>query len=123
MCGVNDRLDGSKPPPNPAWSGLYVLAALMLGALFLAQTMLAASAERTFLQCGLVLSGFAAMVAWARRNRTALDHMDWCDCARSRTTVRVIPSRGAGPARAGGGRARRRVEPEPAELRTEEVAP
>jgi hypothetical protein len=32
------------------------------------------------------------MVGWTRRNRTALDHLDWCGCASARVTVRVIPS-------------------------------
>ena len=86
------RPQGSKTPPRPGWSGLYAVAGLMLGALLLAQALVAAGGERTALQCGLVLGGFGAMVRWTRRNREALDHLDWCDCASSRVTVRVIPS-------------------------------
>jgi hypothetical protein len=92
MCGVNNRLEVSKTPPRPRWSGLYLLAGLMLGVLLGVQALVAAGAERTALQCGLVLAGFAAMVQWAHRNRAALDHLDWCDCASSRVTVRVISS-------------------------------
>jgi hypothetical protein len=92
MCGVNDRVEGSKTPPRPRWSRLYLLAGLMLGAMLLVQALVSAGTERTALQCGLVLGGFGSMVQWARRNRAALDHMDWCDCATSRTTVRVIPA-------------------------------
>lgn len=109
-------------PPRPGWLRLYALAALMLGALLLTQALIAASTERTGLQCGLVLGGFAAMLGWTRRNRAALDHLDWCDCASSRVTMRVIPS-AAGESRP--------VRPaaawtlghaEPAEVELEEVA-
>jgi hypothetical protein len=92
MCGVNDRLEGSKTPPRPRWGRLYLLAGLMLGVLLLVQALVSAGAERTALQCGLVLVGFGSMVQWTRRNGAALDHLDWCDCASSRVTVRVIPS-------------------------------
>ncbi len=92
MCGVNNRFEGSKTSPRPRWSALYLLAGLMLGVLLLAQALVASGAERTALQCGLVLGGFVAMGRWARHNRAALDHLDWCECASSRVTVRVIPS-------------------------------
>jgi len=92
MCGVNHRVDGSKTPPRPRWGRLYLLAGLMLGVLLLVQALVSAGAERTTLQCGLVLVGFGSMVQWTRRNGAALDHLDWCDCASSRITVRVIPS-------------------------------
>jgi len=92
MCGVNDRLDGPSRRQHPRWSALYLLAGLMLGVLLAVQGLVAAGGERTALQCGLVLAGFSAMVQWARRNRTALDHLDWCDCASQRVTMRVIAS-------------------------------
>jgi len=98
MCGVNHRVDGSKTPPRPRWGRLYLLAGLMLGVLLLVQALVSAGAERTALQCGLVLVGFGSMVQWTRRNGAALDHLDWCDCASSRITVRVIPSGGEQPA-------------------------
>ena len=46
-----------------------------------------------YLQCALVLTGFVALVHWARQNRAELDRLEWCDCASSRVTTRVIPSR------------------------------
>lgn len=93
MCGVNNRIGMSSTTLRPRWIGLYALAGLMLAVLLLVQMLVAAGGERTTLECGLVLAGFAAMVQWTRRNRTALDHLDWCECAGSRTTVRVVPSR------------------------------
>jgi hypothetical protein len=64
----------------------------MLAALATAEILVAPGAELTALRCGLVLAGFGAMVGWTRRNRAALDHLDWCGCASTRVTVRVIPS-------------------------------
>jgi len=100
MCGVNDRVEGSNSSPRPRWSRLYLLAGLMLGVLLLVQALVAAGAERTALQCGLILVGFGSMVQWTRRNGAALDHLNWCDCASSRMTVRVIQSRQPQPAHA-----------------------
>jgi hypothetical protein len=120
MC-TNEGARGSMTSPRPGWAGLYALAGLMLGALWLAQGLVTAGAERTLMQCGLVLGGFAAMVQWTRRNRAALDHLDWCECASSRVSVRVIPSGRERPARARPAPLPRRVEP--AEAPFEEVAP
>jgi len=92
MCSMTERSSGANTPPRPSWSGLYALAGLMLGALLLVQVLVAAGPELTVLECGLVLGGFVALVQWTRRNRAALDLLDWCDCASSRVTVRVIPS-------------------------------
>ena len=64
----------------------------MLAALAAVETLVAPGTELTALQCGLVVAGFGAIVGWTRRNRAALDHLDWCDCASARVTVRVIPS-------------------------------
>jgi hypothetical protein len=122
MC-TNEGARGSTTFPRPGWAGLYALAGFMLGALWLAQGLVAAGAERTLLECGLVLGGFAAMVQWARRNRAALDHLDWCDCASSRVTVRVIPSGREQPARPRPERPPRPRGAEPALTPFEEVAP
>jgi hypothetical protein len=121
MCGVNDRVEGSKTPPRPRWSRLYLLAGLMLGVLLLVQALVSAGAERTALECGLVLGGFGSMVQWTRRNRAALDHLDWCDCASSRITVRVIPSSREQPAPARYTDPPRWGAPEPVET-MEEIA-
>jgi len=95
----------------------------MLGALLLAQGLVTTSTERTLLECGLVLVGFAAMVQWTRRNRAALDHLDWCECASSRMTVRVIPSGREHAARPRPERAPRPRSAEPVESPFEQVAP
>jgi len=64
----------------------------MVGALAAVETGLGPGFTETVLECGLVLGGFAAMAVWARRNRAALHCQDWCACARTRVTMRVIPS-------------------------------
>ena len=99
MCGVSERSGRSRTLPGPRWGGLYALAGLMLAALAVVEMLVAPGAELTALRCGFVLAGFGAMVGWTRRNRTALDHIDWCECAGERVTMRVIPShrRGRGP--------------------------
>ena len=116
------RPQGSKAPPRPGWSGLYALAGLMLGALLVAQLLVAVGLERTALQCGLVLGGFAAMVHWTRCNRAALDHLDWCDCASSRVTVRMIPSGRGETARTRSVGAWKPADVEPVEATLDEVA-
>jgi len=122
MCSPSELSRGSKTSPRPAWSGLYARAGLMLSALLLAQALVATGPERTGLQCVLVLGGFVAMVQWTRRNRAALDHLDWCDCASSRVTLRVIPSGRGQLARAEGVREPALVDAEPVEANLEEVA-
>jgi hypothetical protein len=92
MCGMSERSGRSRALPRPRWGRLYALAGLLLAALAAVETLVAPGAELTALQCGLVLAGFGAIVGWTRRNRAALDHLDWCDCASARVTVRVIPS-------------------------------
>ena len=119
---MNERPQGSKTPPRPGWGELYALAGLMLGALLLVQVLVAVDVERTVLQCGLVLGGFAAMVHWTRRNRAALDRLDWCDCASSRVTMRVVPSRREEPARARHAGAARPRDAEPVETTLAVVA-
>jgi hypothetical protein len=121
MC-TKEGARGSMTPARPRWLRLYALAGLMLGALLLTQTLTAAGTERTVLQCGLVLGGFAAMVQWTRRNRAALDHLEWCDCASSRVTMRVIPSASGEPAPVRPAGAWRIGHAEPADADLEEVA-
>jgi hypothetical protein len=98
MCGVSERSGRSRALPRPGWGGLYTVAGLILTALAIAETLLAPGAELTALQCGLVVAGFGAMVGWTRRNRATFDRMDWCDCAGTRVTMRVIPSHRSGRA-------------------------
>ena len=98
MCDTTERPDRSTTATRPSWRGLYARAGLMLVALLLVQAVVARGPELVGLQCALVVAGFVAMGRWARRNRAELDHLDWCECASSRVTMRVIPSRRARPA-------------------------
>ena len=115
MCGVTERSRGSRTTPRPQWAGLYVLVMLMLAALAVVEALVSPGAKLTMLRCGLVLGGFGAMARWTRHNRAALDHLDWCDCASARVTMRLIPSRRGAPARAADART-------PVEATLEEVA-
>jgi len=89
----------------------------MLAALAVVEVLVTPGPELTALRCGLVLGGFGAMVQWTRRNRAALDHLDWCDCASELVTMRVIPSRRGEPARTAFA-----DRPTPVEATLEEVA-
>jgi hypothetical protein len=115
MCGVNDSVDRSSLRQRPRWSSLYLLAGLMLSVLLAVQAFVASGRERTALQSGLVLAGLFAMAQWARRNRAALDHLDWCDCASERVTIRVIASRREAPAFARPDDELSWIDPEPVE--------
>ena len=92
MCAVSEGSGKPRALARPGWVGLYALAGLMLAALTVSELLIAPGAELTALQCGIVVTGFGGMVGWTRRNRAALDRLDWCDCASARMTVRVIPS-------------------------------
>jgi hypothetical protein len=50
---------------------------------------------RVVLRIVLALGALAAMAIWSRANRTALDLLDWCECASRTVTVRVVLSRPA----------------------------
>src|SRR5262245_44797109 len=93
MCDTSERRARSKTVARPSWWGLYARAGLMLAALLSVQALVASGIELTTLECALVVVGFVAMARWARGNREQLDRLEWCDCASSRVTMRVIPSR------------------------------
>jgi len=71
----------------------------MLAALGVLEVVISPGSAQIALECGLALSGFAAIAVWAHRNRTALDQQDWCECAGAKVTMRVIPSRRSEPVR------------------------
>src|SRR2546422_10646869 len=100
MCGMTERSGWSRTTPRPRWGRLYALGGLMLAALAVVEGLVSPGPELTALRCGLVLGGFRAIVQWTRRHPAALDHPDWCDCARERLAMRGIPSRRGEPARA-----------------------
>src|SRR5262245_2309594 len=98
MCDTRERSQALTTMARPSWWGLYARAALMLTALLSVQVLVTSGTELIVLECALVMVGFVAMGQWARRNRAELDHLEWCDCASSRVTVRVIHSRRGRPA-------------------------
>jgi len=93
MCDTRERSLESLTVARPSWWSLYARAGLMLTALLSVQIVVRSGTELTVLECALVVTGFVAMARWARRNRAALDRLEWCGCASSRVTIRVIPSR------------------------------
>jgi hypothetical protein len=93
MCDTRERSQESPTAARPPWWSLYARASLMLTALLSVQIVVRDGTELTVLECALVVTGFVTLAQWARRNRSALDRLEWCDCASSRVSMRVIPSR------------------------------
>lgn len=87
MCDTSRR---SKGTPRPRWGRLYAAASLGLALLATAEVVPAGAGPRLVVRCVIGLATFAAMAAWTRANRVALDLAAWCDCAGSQTTVRVV---------------------------------
>ena len=103
MCDARSGSGIHRTTPRPEWGRLYVFAALTVAMLAAVEIVAAPGAFEAGLLGGLALGGFAAMAWWTRRNRAALDCLDWCDCAGAKVTVRVIasrPSRRSEPLRA-----------------------
>ncbi|MGH2670018.1 MAG: hypothetical protein ACRDH5_13055 [bacterium] len=93
--------------PRPRWGVLYGMGAVTLAALTAIEVRGVPGVLQTLLRCTLALATFAAMALWVRFNRAALDLQNWCECAASKITVRVIQAR--------------RPVPEPAEEEDEEA--
>ncbi|OLC12969.1 MAG: hypothetical protein AUH29_14635 [Candidatus Rokubacteria bacterium 13_1_40CM_69_27] len=79
--------------PRPRWGRLYAILPLTVAAFALIEPSGLAPALGTALRGGMVGLAFGAMAWWVRANRAALDQLDWCACASSTITVRVIASR------------------------------
>jgi len=77
---------------RPRWRVLYVAVCLPLATLGIVEVAAAPAPVRTLLRLGLVLGTVAAMAVWVRASRAALELQDWCACAASTITVRVIES-------------------------------
>ena len=92
MCDGATRSRGAAAVPQPRWGRLYGLMFIAM-ATFGATELLTPSGLRTVLRCGLVLALFGVMALWVRRNRATFDVQNWCECAPTKTTMRVIPSR------------------------------
>lgn len=93
MCGSNgaERRSGG-PIPCPRWGVLYGVVGVGIAGVTIADVALPATG-RPFVE-GLILGAvLAAMYLWVCGNRVALDQQDWCACAASEMTLRVIVSR------------------------------
>ena len=82
---------------RPRWGLLYVLVAPQLAALAIVELSGPPNVARATLRYALALGVFAAMAAWIRSNRAAIELQDWCDCASRTMTVRVIEHRPPAP--------------------------
>jgi len=77
---------------RPRWRVLYGIVCPPLAMLGIVEVAAPPAPVRTLLRLALVLGTVAAMAVWVRANRAALDLQDWCACAASTITVRVIES-------------------------------
>jgi hypothetical protein len=94
---------------RPRWGLLYAIPALTAAGFFAVASAEPVSTPNTLLVAALTGLAFGAMAWWVRANRAALDQAEWCACASSTISVRVIsstatdartdPEAGRGPAR------------------------
>jgi hypothetical protein len=127
MCDTTTRPAPRQALSRPRWGLLYAAMLPQLAALALVEAAEVPDVTRIALRLALVLGAFAAMAVWIRRNRAAIDLLDWCACAGETLTIREIRSHRPLPAALPPDRSLRParewvaepwVEPEP-----EEVAP
>ena len=90
MCDVT--LLAGRALTRPRWHVLYGVVCPPLAMLGIIEVAAPSAPVRTLLRLALVLGAVAAMAVWVRANRAALDLQDWCECAASTITVRVIES-------------------------------
>lgn len=90
MCESTLLVEGAVT--RPRWRVLYGVVCPSLAMLGIVEMASPPAPVRTVLRLALVLGGFAAMAVWVRANHAALDLQDWCACAASTITVRVIES-------------------------------
>lgn len=88
---------------RPQWCRLYAAGLAEVAGLALAEIAMSPGGLRTGVRCAIALAAFLTMAVWVYDNRAALDLHDWCDCAPTTITVRVVESR----------RRPTRVEPDP----------
>lgn len=85
MCATNTT------PTRVRWAGLYaIVLAAFAATSFVATSLPAGSAV------GITVAIFAVagigMMRYLATQRVALDLSDWCDCAASMLTIRIVPS-------------------------------
>ncbi len=90
MC--DSTLLAGRGVTRPRWRVLYGVVCPPLAMLGIVDVAAPPAPVRTLLRLALILVAVAAMTAWVRANRAALDLQDWCACAASTITVRVIES-------------------------------
>jgi hypothetical protein len=91
MC--DSTLLAGRAITRPRWRVLYAVVCPPLAMLGVVEVAAPSTPVRTLLRLALVVGAVAAMAVWVRANRAALDLQDWCKCAASTITVRVIESR------------------------------
>ena len=91
MC--DPRFQAPRPAGQPRWALLYGVTLPPLLALTVVEAAVAPHAARTTLRYLLTLTTIVGIAAWLRHSRPALDLAQWCACASSTVTVRVIESR------------------------------
>ena len=77
---------------RPRWGLLYGTVGSPLLALLVVEATAPPFPARTLLRCALALAAFGGMAAWVWSSRAALDLQEWCPCAASTISVRVIES-------------------------------
>lgn len=93
MCATTTR------PPRVRWGGLY---AVVLSA-FVAAITIAVVSPPALWRIGVTVVVFIAagigMMRCLATQRLALDLSEWCDCAKSTVTMRIVESAEAAPPR------------------------
>jgi hypothetical protein len=93
MCEAHASAQSSSGAGRLRWGLLYGMVLPPLAALALIELAGPPGPVRTVLDPMLALGPFLGMALWIRASRTALDLQNWCACAGSSVTVRVIESR------------------------------
>lgn len=91
MC--DPRSHAPRPAVRPYWGRLYGVTLVPLIALGGVEVAAPSEPARTALRYLLSLGVMIGMAAWLRAGRPAIDLAQWCACASSTVTVRVIESR------------------------------
>lgn len=77
---------------GPQWRGLYAAVAVTGVTALAFEVAAPAGLWRTAVRIAFAAVAFATMALWVRREAPALEQAEWCACAASTVTVRVIPS-------------------------------
>lgn len=92
MCNATASPRHAEVIPRPRWFFFYGVTSILLGSGAAVELFTSPGAARMTLRVGLAVGALATLSLWFRFNRVSLDLEDWCDCAREKTTVRVILS-------------------------------